>query len=286
MSRGQEGQVFDTATQQSNTAASNAQKSYDTAQQAVTNYQNQLADFAASNPYKAGGELQTSQNKVLANTADSTAQAAGQTLQGAAARTGGNPAAAIAATEAMNQNNQRNLSSEQAQENANRISNEAGYNAKTLQASEVPATLETSLTGQQLGAQDASLGTAQKAGMMPSFGEDLFNGIEQAGASFASAYGKSLGACWIAAELYGGWEDRRTKLVRKWLLEEFARHWYGPLVLRAYSRWGQQVAIAMRTRPHLRRFFQWLFDHALQKAEIWERWNWYFAPFFDAEGGR
>lgn len=270
MSRGQEGQVFDTATQQSSTAANNAQQTYDKAQQGVQGYENQLAEFASQNPYKAGGEYQTSENKVLANTSDATAQAAGQTLQGAAVRTGGNPAAAIAATEAMNQQNTRDLSSAQGTADASRISNEAGYNDKVLQASSLPATLETSLSGQQLGAQDNSLGTAQKAGMMPSFGEDLFNGIEQAGASFAGAYGKSLGGCWIAARVFGGWDDRRTRLVRLWLFREFGKSWYGKLLLALYLLHGEWIADSLMPRyKPVQWLFEKVFTRALVSAEEW-----------------
>lgn len=281
MSRGQEGQVFDTATQQNATAATNAQNSYNQAQTGVQDYENQLSQFAAANPYGQGGQFQTSQNQALANTADAAAQAAGQTLQGAAARTGGNPSAAIAATEAMNQQNTRNLSSEEATQNANRIANQAGYNEKTLQASSLPATLETTLAGQQIGAEENQLKTGEEAANMPSFADTL-------GSSFAKGLGTAAGTfvgCWIAAELYGGWDDWRTKLIRKWLAEEFSKHWYGRLVLRAYTRWGQRLAIAIRTCPKLRRFFRWLFDKALLSAGIWESKQ-TFVPFFDMEGGR
>lgn len=285
MSRGQEGQVFDTATQQNATAATNAQNSYNQAQTGVQNYENQLSQFAAANPYGQGGQFQTSQNQALANTADAAAQAAGQTLQGAAARTGGNPSAAIAATEAMNQQNTRNLSSEEATQNANRIANQAGYNEKTLQASSLPATLETTLAGQQLGEENNALNTGEKAGETPSFWDTL-------GSSAAKSFGSGIGSfaagaafCWIAAELYGGWDDWRTKLIRKWLAEEFSKRWYGRLVLRAYTHWGERLAIAIRTRPRLRRFFRWLFDKALLSAGIWESKQ-AFVPFFDMEGGR
>lgn len=289
MSRGQEGQVFDTATQQNATAATNAQNSYNQAQTGVQDYENQLSQFAAANPYGQGGQFQTSQNQALANTADAAAQAAGQTLQGAAARTGGNPSAAIAATEAMNQQNTRNLSSEEATQNANRIANQAGYNEKTLQASSLPATLETTLAGQQIGAEENQLKTGEEAANMPSFADTL-------GSSFVKGLGTAAGTfvgCWIAAELYGGWDDWRTKLIRKWLAEEFSKHWYGRLVLRAYTRWGQRLAIAIRTCPKLRRFFRWLFDKALLSARMWEGKQLFAAfiagvsaPFFDRKGGR
>jgi hypothetical protein len=268
MSRGQEGQIFDTSTQQNATAANNAQTSYNQAQTGVQDYENQLSQFAAANPYTQGGQFQTSQNQVLANTADAASQAAGQTLQGAAVRSGGNPASAIAATEAMQQQNTRNLGSEEASQNASRIANQAGYNEKTLQASSLPASLETALTGQQLGEENNSLNTGQKAGETPSFLESLMNGALQAGGQFAAGYGKSV--CWIAARVFGGWDDYRTQLVRLWLHEEFGKSWYGELLVRLYIAHGEWIAEQIMPRyKRVDRFFAWLFEKALAHAEAW-----------------
>ena len=185
MSRGQEAQVLSTAEQQNTTAANNAQQSYNQAQGGVADYEDQLSKFAVANPYGAGGAYQTGQNKIFAGTADAAAQAAGQAMQGQAVRTGQNAGSAIAAANSTQQQNERTLSDQEAQANAARIQNQAGYNAETLKAAEVPAQLETALSGQQLTAGNESLGTAQKAGMDPSFMDTL-------GDSFAGAFGKGL----------------------------------------------------------------------------------------------
>jgi hypothetical protein len=267
MSRGQENQVFNTATAQNATAAQNAQNSYNSAQTDIGNYQNQLSQYAAANPYGAGGALQTAQNQATANTADAASQAAGQQLQSQAVRTGQNAAGGIAASQATQQQNTRDLMAEQAKNNASRISQGADYGKSVLSASEVPATLEAGLTGQQLTAQNSAESDAQKAAETPSFGDELGNSLLSLGSSFASGYGKNF--CWIAAELYGGWEDPRTILVRMWLQIAFARRWYGLLLLAAYARWGEKMAARIKTQRRLRRFFQWVFDGLLAQAEEW-----------------
>ena len=274
MSRGQENQAFNTASGQNSQFNQNAQQSYAKAQQGVGAYENQLAKFAADNPYVQGGEYQTAENQVLANTSDAAAQSAGQALQGAAVRTGGNPNAAIAATEAMQQANERNLSGQEAQAQQQRIGQEAQYNQSVLNASEVPAQLESGLSGQQANAGNAALGEQVKAGETPSFMEELGAGMIQAGANFAGGFGQGMAkGCWVAAELYGGWLDDRTILFRTWLAREYARRWYGRLLIRLYARWGERLAARIRRRDwvgiRLRSICERVFGAGLSRARAW-----------------
>lgn len=73
--------------------------------------------------------------------------------------------------------------------------------------------------------------------------------------------------CWIAAVLYGGWEEPRTVLVREWMISEFTRTWYGRLTLRIYCAIGERTAIAISRYPILKQIFKPLFDAALRKAQ-------------------
>lgn len=197
MSRGQESSTGDTAKGRSSTYYNNAQNSYSSAQADIGDYEKKLGDYAAtvakfrsSNPYVKGGEFQTSQNQQLANTSDAAARAAGTALQGQALRTGENSAGAIGATEAMQEENTRNLSAEQAKANEQRIGAEAGYNEKGVgmagdvtKASEFPVQAETSLSGQQGQLSDAELEEAIRAySLDPSFGD-------QFGSAFATGMG-------------------------------------------------------------------------------------------------
>jgi hypothetical protein len=266
MSRGQENQVNTAAGDDAAKFNTNAQGSYDAAQNDIGNYQAQLAQFAGANPYGTGGAYQTSVNQSTANTADAAGQAAGEGLESAAVRTGQNTGGAIGASEAINEANTRNLLATQANANESRINQGANYGKEALAASEVPATLEANLSGQQANAGNAALGTQQKAAETPSVGEEFFDPALQAA---GKAFGAAAVGCWIAAELFGGWEDPRTILFRLWLSEVFSRRWYGPVVLGAYQRWGQQTALRLRQDKKLRACFEWLFGKGLVEAEEW-----------------
>ena len=185
MSRAQETQTEDTASSQNKGYFNNAQNSYANAQNDVGDYQDQLAKYASSNPYVQGGQFQTSQNQVLANTADAGARAAGERLQGQALRTGQNSAGDVAATEQMEQQGTRDLSSEEAKANQQRIGAGAAYNKGILSATAVPAQMETSLSGQQAGAAGGALNTQQKAAETPSW-------WDQFGDAAASGLGKMV----------------------------------------------------------------------------------------------
>lgn len=277
MSRGQETEVNTTAGDQNAQFNQNAQSSYTTAQGDVGNYQNQLAEFAAANPYGQGGPLQTAQNQATANTADAASQAAREAAQSQAVRTGQNAAGGIASGQAVTEADTRNLMAQQATNNASRIAAGAGYGKDVLSATQVPASLEAGLAAGQAGAGNTAIETQQKAAETPDLGEELMGGVLSAGTAFAGGFGqgyggaigKNAGSCWIAAELYGGWEDRRVILLRLWLMQVFSRRWYGPMLLSAYVRGGECAARAIRTRKWMRRFFQWWFDGLLAQAEAW-----------------
>lgn len=279
MSRGQENQVFDTSQQQNQQFNQNAQQSYNQAQGDVQNYEKQLAEYAGANPYKQGGEFQTSENRVLANTSDAAAQAAGQSMQSQAVRTGQDAGASIAGTEAAEEANARNLGASQAAANAQRIGSEAGYNQSVLGATALPAQLESTLSGQQGELGNNALNTEQKAGEEPSFMDTL-------GSSFAGGLGSGLGkylGCWIAARLWGGWADRRTILVRLWIRLELSRSWRGRLLSGLYLRHGRWTADWLMPRSELAtRVLSRIFEGALTEAEAWlrtstgaERWREY-----------
>lgn len=278
MSRGQENEVNTTAGDQNSAFNKNAQASYTAAQTDVGDYQNQLSQFAAANPYGAGGAYQTAVNQSTANTADAASQAEAQAAQSQAVRTGQNAGAGIASGQAANEANTRNLMAQQAKNNADRITQGAGYGKEVLGATQVPASLEAGLAGQQASAGNTALETQQKAAETPSVGEEFADpalqalGVDAAGAAKGAFQAVLRGnGCWIAAELFGGWNDRRTILVRLWLSKVYRKRWYGGLVMAAYEHWGERVAAAIRKPRHIfwRNAFKELFEAALAEAEVW-----------------
>lgn len=268
MSRAQQGQVTDTAAAENTSYNTNAQDAFSKAQGDVGGYASAVGAFGAANPYTAGGPVQTADNQMTADTAAGLAESGGQAVQSAAVRTGQNAGGAIAATEAMNEANDRALVGQEAQQTKDRAAAGTGYGEAVLGATGNVEGMQDTLAQQQGAAAQGALGTQEQAAQTPSFldelGQGLITGGGQVGAAFA---GKG---CWIAAELYGGWTDPRTVLVRRWLNIEFSKTWYGEWLLNQYDVWGAPVARAIQTKRRLRRVFQWIFDRALAAAKKWQ----------------
>lgn len=86
------------------------------------------------------------------------------------------------------------------------------------------------------------------------------------GQGVSNGQGVNNGGCWIAAELFGGWKNPRTILVRKWLAKDFSQHWYGRKFNQWYSANGRKMAKRIQTNRPLRWAFQKLFDYFLAQA--------------------
>lgn len=75
------------------------------------------------------------------------------------------------------------------------------------------------------------------------------NQIAQADSSWMNLVAGGLGAaatayagCWIAAAVFDGWDDPRTKLVRFYLNTEFKSRWYGSSVMSLYMVLGERLS--------------------------------------------
>ena len=119
-----------------------AQNSYTKSQNDINDYESQLAQYKAANPYGQGGQFQTATNQQVANTSDAGAQAAGAYLQGEAQRTGQNTAGGVAATEHMQQQGTRDVTGEEAKATQERLGAGAQYGKSVLGATEAPASFE------------------------------------------------------------------------------------------------------------------------------------------------
>jgi hypothetical protein len=99
----------------------------------------------------------------------------------------------------------------------------------------------------------------------------LAPGLVNARAAGTLPHGGSYGAisasgCWIAAALYGGWDDPRTIDVRRWLNTEFVKQPIGRMVMKLYLRFGERIAEAVKRSAVVRAILRPLFDLALRKA--------------------
>jgi hypothetical protein len=173
MSRGQSTQAFNSASNENTTDFGDAQSALGSAEDAIGNYNNQLAKFVSGNPYTPGGEYDQTINTGLANVSDAGANSLAGALQAQARRTGQNSAADAATAAAGAQQNTRNLSSGLAAAQQQRIAGEAGYNQAALGASVAPISANQSLYGSSSNAADSLLGDETNAAKTPSFWDEV-----------------------------------------------------------------------------------------------------------------
>lgn len=187
MSRPQQDQTFNTATNDNATNEKTSQTAESNEANDIGTYQSTLSKFAASNPYVQGGEAATTSNQIASGTAGGNAAGTQAQLQNVATRTGQNPNAANASAVSADQASERAVEGQEADANQSRIGDEAKYNEGTLDATGKLPTMENSLASESGGQADNQLGVAQKAGDTPSW-------MEEFGGALAGSLGKGLGA--------------------------------------------------------------------------------------------
>ena len=180
MSRGQQGNVYSQEQAVQKGYNTNANTSFNTAQQDVDSYGNAVGKFQAANPYVEGGQVETSQNQQIADTAAAGSEAAGQALQGQAVRTGQNASGAIAATKQMEEANQRNLSGEEANATLGRVGAGVGYNEAGVGMQGTQEGMEDTLAQQQGNLAQGAANTEEQAAQTPSFMDELGGGLASA----------------------------------------------------------------------------------------------------------
>jgi hypothetical protein len=184
MSRGQSTQAFNNASNENATDFGNGQSAFGSTEDAIANYNNQLAKFVSGNPYTQGGDFDQTINTGLANTSDAGANSLAGALQSQAQRTGQNSAADAATAATAAQQNTRNLASQLASAQQQRIAGEAGYNQAALGASAVPIGANQALYGSSLNAANSALGDETQAAKTPSFWDEV-------GSSLAGSLGRA-----------------------------------------------------------------------------------------------
>ncbi len=131
-----------------------------------------------------------------------------------------------------------------------------------------------------LGGQNVGQGTAATSSGLQGMNAaaNQYGNIQQINAANkAQTMGAASGAagtaldfaalCWVAAELFGGWNDRRTAMVRYWLRNVYSKTFIGNLFCKAYLRYGQRVAAIVRAHRSARFAVTPLFNHFLVAAQ-------------------
>jgi hypothetical protein len=158
------------------------------------------------------------------------------------------------ATDFGNQNTQQ----VQLYNNANTmLANSANQNQNSATANNnTAAGTNTSLYGTASTPVPTALGT-------------VLNTVGQLGGGAAGA--AAITKCWIAAEIFGGWHEPRTELVREWLFEDFSKLPVGRVICGLYIKHGERVAGSIRAHRSLRWIFGKVCNAALTQAvRSWE----------------
>lgn len=269
MGRSQSNQAFQQSEGQSAQDQGNAQSALSGTNQALQGYDSNLANFMKFGraTYGQNGEFAQDQN-VIANTTAAAGNKANQTNMALnAMRTGANTANYAPAAATAQRQSEQDVTSQLANADATRLQNLTNINQYGVQASALPAQIQSSLYGSSLsganGAGSNAVNAAKTPGFLDTFLPSLVGAAGQVGAGYAQGLAKN---CWIAAELYGGWSDPRTIAVRKWLNTEFVKRPVGKMVMALYLRYGKRVAAFLHKRPQFKVFFRPLFDLALKRA--------------------
>lgn len=224
----------------------------------------------AAGPGQAGmpaAEEQALRTQNTESVATDYAQAQKATAQMLAARGGGNTllpssvnanilaqnANAAAAQRAAGENNITLQNYAQGYQNWNTAANVLGSTAGLLNP--------TGYSGAATGAGTAAATSANQ------IAQANFAPWGAAAGALGSIGGAAVGklppmTCWIAAEIYGGWEEPRTVIIRRWLLENYPEHW----LMKLYRRYGERVAALVRKHRPIRWAFTLIFNELLRRA--------------------
>ena len=239
--------------------STNAQGALGGANSDIADYMSNVnSQLSAGNPYESQSYLQN-QNLETSGAMDSEKDAADQELGSTVARTGTN-SAALADTEAESaRQGQRDLTQYTAGQNA---ANENSWlqDQQSLDKDQLAeADAEAGLYSTATGGQNSTLSSMTNADdaedqMWAQLGSAAMTG---AGAGMGGAF------CWIAAELYGGWNDPRTVIVRRWIDLDLAKSRFGRFLRAAYIRFGERAANHIRTHKLSRCVAAAIFNRAL-----------------------
>lgn len=144
---------------------------------------------------------------------------------------------------------------------ANDFRSNLSWQQQLLQNRLQPAGAESPYYGTAVGGRNSSLGNLSQLGVAA---YSPWNAAIAAAGGVASKATPT--ACWIAAELFGGWMEPRTKLVRRWIAEHAPQSRLGRILADLYSRYGERTARVVHRSRMVRGFFQPMFNLMLKRA--------------------
>lgn len=192
MGRSQSNQAFQQSEGQSAQDQANAQSSIAGANKSLTDYSSNLDNFMkfGRDTYGQNGEFARDENTIANTTASAGAKSTAADLALNKLRTGAN-SASYAPTLASSRNQQeQNLTNQLATADATRLQNLTGINQFGVQASALPAQIQSSLYGTSLSGATGTGGNAVSAAKYPGFMEEFGQDLAGAAGGVAKALSK------------------------------------------------------------------------------------------------
>lgn len=223
----------------------------------------------AENPYAAPDYLRN--QNILTGAATSAANKSGQELLDSdALRSGSNTSSRKATIADLSRNAMRARGDAAATRQGQDYDRYLDWQKFILGSTLAPTGVDTSMFSTQTSGRNASTGNLAQLGVaaQQSWGNILGSALGSIGTIGSAGIGKI--PCWIAAELYGGWNVLPTRLIREWLSTEFVKNPLGAVLVALYRRYGQQVARRMRHSAALKAIFRPVFNLALDRALTWK----------------
>lgn len=189
--RSQSKQVANQGMAQSAQNAQQGATAFGAANNSISDLQKQVKTFQASNPFKIGGEWDTSQRTINADTSNAGTNALQQQMALNAQRTGLNAASYAPSLAEAQRSAARDQAAAEAKAEQQRIGSEAAYNAEGVQMGTLAPDLQARLYGTATGGASGNLNPAASAAKTPGFMDTLIPSLIQGGATVGAAALKS-----------------------------------------------------------------------------------------------
>lgn len=261
--RAQSKQVANQGMTQSGISQGQATQAFNAGMSSAADYQNQVKNYRANNPYGIGGQFDQDQRTINADTSNAGTASLKAGMAQNAKNTGQNAASYAPALAEAQRSASRDLATAQSKADQQRIASGAAYDAQGIQMAGLAPDLYSRLYGTGESGTAANLNPAASAAKTPGFMDTLVPALISGGADVGTGF--TPHGCWIAEAIYGT-DDPRTHVVRAWLNTEFAVRPIGRIVMNAYWKFGQRVAAVVRRSNILKAVFRPLFDRALSEA--------------------
>lgn len=194
MGRSQSAQISKQAQANSTQDQANAESALGATNDALKQYSTNLNNFMkfGRDTYGQNGEFARDENTIANTTAAAGSRATAADLALNAQRTGANTAGYAGTVASARRQGQQDLTSQLAGADATRLQNLTNINQYGVQASALPAQVQSSLYGTSLSGGNSALGTSAQAsaaspGFMDVFGQDLAQVAQGAGSAIGGA---------------------------------------------------------------------------------------------------